>query len=383
MGNGFNEHGDILTQTKDGRDLNGLWADYQAVLADYNSQRQTLVDFLSVNVDTPIVSVPVIGKGGQFEKMSEYGVPKGIRPSVGYLDMGMPFDWFDLAARMTWQFLADATQQQVDAIQNAAIEADSLNVFNAVMKAAFNNVNRSAVISGNPYNVYSFWNNDGNVPPPYRTKTFAGTHNHYITTAGGSGDHAGDLLNAPDLDDLIELVTEHGYTKTLGYRIVVMINAQEAPRIRAFRSAASNSGTYDATHGDWDFIPATGTASALLPRDVVLQGQQVANSLAGLTVIGSYGDAVIVQDDYVSPGYLLCFATGGAANLQNPIGFRQHANPALQGMRLVKGPSADYPLIESYYVRGFGVGILQRGAGAVLQVSASGTYTPPTDYVTL
>jgi hypothetical protein len=374
MGQGYNEHGDILQKTKDGRDLNGLWADYQAVLADYNAQRQTLVDFLSVNVSDAIVSVPVIGAGGKFEKMSEYGVPKGIRPGVSNLDMGMPFDWFDLAARMTWQFLADATQQQVDAIQNAAIEADSQLVFNAVMERFFSNANRSAVISGNPYNVYAFWNNDGNVPPPYRTKTFAGTHTHYITTNATEYD-------ASDLDDLIELITEHGYTKTLGYRIVVMINEAQAPRMRAFRSAASNNGVVDGTHGNWDFIPAQGTASALLPRDVVLQGQQVANSLQGLTVIGSYGDAIIVQDDYVPPGYIAAFATGGQASLNNPVGFRQHANPALQGMRLVKGPNPDYPLIESYYVRGFGVGITQRGAGAVLQVVNSTTYTPPVDYV--
>lgn len=375
MGQGFNNHGDLLTVTKDGRDLNALWADYQAVLADYNAQRQTLVDFLSYPVLDAIVSVPNIGSGGSFERATEFGVPKGIRPGVGYTDMAVPFDWYDLAARMTWQFLADATQQQVDAIQNAAIEADSQLVFNSIMTRLFDNTNTTATLKGNPYNVYAFWNNDGNVPPPYRTKTFLGTHNHYTTTNG-------TVLEATDLDDLIENVTEHGYTKQLGYRIVVMINAAQAPTIRAFRSAASNTvpGTVDATHADWDFIPAAGTASALLPRDVVLQGQQVANSLAGLTVIGSYGDALIVQDDYIPPGYLACFATGGQASLNNPIAFRQHVNPSLQGMRLVAGPKADYPLIESYYVRGFGVGVLQRGAGAVMQVVTGTTYTPPTTY---
>lgn len=376
MGQGFNNHADLLTQTKDGRDLNSLWADYQAVLADYNAQRQTLVDFLSYPTGDAIVSVPVIGTGGQFERATEFGVPKGIRPGVSYVDMAVPFDWYDLAARMTWQFLADATQQQVDAIQNAAIEADSQLVFTSIMTRLFDNTNTSATLKGNPYNVYAFWNNDGNVPPPYRTKTFLGSHNHYTTTNG-------TVLEATDLDDLIENVTEHGYTKQLGYRIVVMINSAQAPTIRAFRSAASNNGVVDATHGDWDFIPSQGTASSLLPRDVVLQGQQVANSLAGLTVIGSYGDAIIVQDDYIPAGYLACFATGGQASLNNPIAFRQHTNVALQGMRLIAGPKADYPLIESYYMRGFGVGVLQRGAGAVMQVVTGTTYTPPTTYTYL
>jgi hypothetical protein len=292
--------------------------------------------------------------------------------------MGVPFDWFDLAARMTWMFLADATQQQVDAIQNAAIEADSMLVFRTIMTKLFDNTNSVATIAGNPYNSYAFWNADGNVPPPYRTSTFLGSHTHYTTTNGA-------VLEADDLDDLIDNVTEHGYTKALGYRIVVMINKAQAGVIRSFRSAASNAtpGLHDATHGDWDFIPAQGTASSLLPRDVVLQGQQVANSLNGLNVIGSYGDVLIVQDDYMPAGYLVCFATGGQAAVNNPIGFRQHANPSLQGMRLVAGPKQDYPLIESYYMRGFGVGILQRGAGAVMQVVTGTTYTPPTTYTYL
>jgi hypothetical protein len=378
MGNGFNIHADLLTKTKDGRDLNALWADYQAVLADYNAQRQTLVDFLSYPVTDAIVSVPVIGAGGSFERATEFGVPKGIRPGVSYLDMGVPFDWFDLAARMTWMFLADATQQQVDAIQNAAIEADSQLVFRTIMTKIFDNTNSVATIAGNPYNSYAFWNNDGNVPPPYRTSTFLGTHTHYTTTNG-------TVLEADDFDDLIDNVTEHGYTKALGYRLVVMINKAQSGTVRSFRSAASNTtpGLHDATHGDWDFIPASGTASALLPRDVVLQGQQVANSLNGLNVIGSYGDVLVVQDDYMPAGYLFAFATGGQAALNNPIGFRQHANPSLQGMRLIAGPKADYPLIESYYMRGFGVGVLQRGAGAVMQVVNSATYTPPTTYTYL
>jgi hypothetical protein len=374
MGQGFNVHADILTKTKDGRDLNTLWTEYQQVLAQYNSQRQSLIDFLTYNVTEPIVSVPVIGSSSDFEEASEFGVPKGIRPGVTYYDMGMPFKWYDLAARFTWQFLADATTQQVDAVQSAAVEADNRLMFGKVMNRVFNNTTQAATIEGNAYTVYPFYNGtDGRTPPPYRTSTFSSNHTHYITTNGAA-------LEAADLDDLIELVTEHGYTKVLGYSIVVMVNKAQVPTIRAFRSAASNNGTVDATHGDWDFIPATGTNATLLPRDVVLLGQQPAPALNGLMVIGAYGDALIVQDDYVPPGYLFCFATGGAANLNNPLGIRQHGNPGLQGMRLVKGPQPDYPLIDSYYVRGFGVGVQQGGSGAVLQVVTGTTYSQPADY---
>jgi hypothetical protein len=78
--------------------------------------------------------------------------------------------------------------------------------------------------------------------------------------------------------------------------------------------------------------------------------------------------------------YMVAFATGGQNGVQNPVGIRQHSNPALRGLRLVKGRSPDYPLQEAYYQRGFGTGIRHRGAGVVMQVKASGSYTLPTEY---
>jgi hypothetical protein len=49
-------------------------------------------------------------------------------------------------------------------------------------------------------------------------------------------------------------------------------------------------------------------------------------------------------------------------------------------LRLVKGRTPDYPLIDSFYNRGFGTGIRHRGAGVVMQITASGTYTIPAAY---
>lgn len=385
MPQGFQSHGDVITQTADGRDLNALWADYQAAIEQFNSDRADLIDFLTFDVTQPVEEVQVPGAGADFEEATEFGVPKSIRPNLQHFPVAYPFKWYDLATRYTWQFLSDATAAQVDANQNAALEADSRLVFNNVMKRIFDNTNDigGAKFAGNPnvYNVFTFYNGDGlRQPPPYQSNTFTTDHTHYITTGGTSaGSEFG--LTAEDLDILIGLVTEHGYRRLLGYRIVVMINSQEEATIRQFRMrTATNTG---ATFGDWDFIPAQGSLAnpILLQSNTVLLGQQPANSLGNLEVIGSYGDALIVRNDYIPPGYLFCFATGGRANLTNPVGMRQHTNPALQGMRLVKGPNPDYPLIDAYYVRGFGVGIRQFGAGAVLQVVTSGnTYTPPTNF---
>lgn len=376
MAGGFHSSADILTTTKDGRDLNGLWLEYQAVITEWNTQRSAMVQFLTYPVVDIIEEVPVIGSGTDFEEASEYGVPKAGRPEVSSYSMGFPFKWYDNASRFTWQFLADARQEQVDAAANAALEADNRLVFNKVMRRLFDPANALASINGNNYNVYAFWNADGVVPPPYRQNTFTGSHTHYMTTNGAT-------LDAVDLDDLIDNVGHHGYTVANGFRVVVMVNKAQSPRIRSFRSAASNGGVTDATHGNHDFIPSLGTAAMLLPQNQVLLGTQVGNTLEGFNVIGSYGDVLIVEDDYIPSGYLVCFATGGPDNLQNPLGVRQHANPELQGLRLVKGPNPDYPLIDSYYVRGFGLGVRHRGAAAIMQVVTGTTYTPPATYATL
>jgi hypothetical protein len=51
----------------------------------------------------------------------------------------------------------------------------------------------------------------------------------------------------------------------------------------------------------------------------------------------------------------------------------------LRGLRLVKGRSADYPLQEAYYQRGFGTGVRQRGGAVVMKITTGG-YTVPTQY---
>jgi hypothetical protein len=59
------------------------------------------------------------------------------------------------------------------------------------------------------------------------------------------------------------------------------------------------------------------------------------------------------------------------------IGVRQHVNAAYQGLRQIAGKVPAYPLQDSFFSRGFGVGVRHRGAAAVMQIKASGSYTGP------
>ena len=283
--------------------------------------------------------------------------------------MAYDFKWYDLGARFTWQFLAEATAAQVENLNAIAIEADNRNVFAKVMRTVFNPTNLTATINQQNYNVFKFYNADGTIPPTYKTNTFDGTHTHYLSSGAAT-------LDSGDVEAMQDHLNHHGYSKSLGYRLVLMVNKAQGDVIRLWRLNTTNN---NAQVAKYDFIPARGREDLVFSATQQIVGTQVADTLEGLEVIGSYGDFTIVQDDFIPAGYLFAFATGGPANLANPIGFREHVNTQLRGMRLVKGRDNDYPLIDSFYQRGFGTGVRQRGGGVVMQVTA-GAYAAPAIY---
>lgn len=361
---GYNAAGDIVTETQDGVSVQDLWNAYQEMLAEFNRLRDPLLNFLTWR--TTKAKEDLIGAGSQadFEESSEYGEPVGIRPDKPPTTaMGYTFKWYDLAARFTWMFLADADSQQVDQISNMAGEASNRLVFNTVMKTLFNNSRRT---NKEGQTVYPFYSGvAGDQPPPVGTTTFADSHQHFVTAA---------TLNPAAIEALQTLVREHGYTQAAGYSLVIMINEAQEGVIRNFRSTA-NGGT-----GTYDFIPAQGTSPLLLPVNLQTQGTRPPASLRGMDVIGSYWEATIVKSAFIPAGYLVAFVTGGDENIQNPIAIREHPQQSLRGLRLVRGRVPDYPLIDSFYNQGFGTGVRYRGAGAVMQITG-GAYTVPAAYI--
>lgn len=363
MSKGFNAGADVLTQTIDGRPLNEIWAEFQATTALQSESRQTIVDLLTYSVTNPIEDVAQFGLA-DFEDASEYGVPVGIRPGPSYLSLGYGFKWYDLAVRYTWQFLAEATAAQVEVNNQMALEADNRKIFTEVMKTLFRNTNTTANIKQQNFNVYTFWNADGTIPPAYKNNTFDGTHTHFRASGAAT-------VNSGDLDEIVDDFKSHGYSVENGTQHILLANSVEVNVIRGFRVSGGSR---------FDFIPAVGQPGLLLPtpQNMILTSQP-ASTYQGMNVAGTYGNLLIIEEDYVPAGYIIGLASGGRASLNNPIGFREHANPALRGLRLVKGRDSDYPLIDSYYVRGFGTGVRQRGAAMVMKITA-GSYTIPTAY---
>lgn len=355
---GTNALGDVITQTVDGRPLNDIWAEIQQTLEFFNRSRQAIVDLLTFPVNEPIEDVPQ-GIAEDFEEASEFGEPVGIR-GASYFTLGYDFKWYDIAVRYTWKYLAEATAAQVENLHQSVMESDNRLIFKKVLSAVFNNAARTTDIRGNNIPVYPFYSNDGTVPPTYKNTTFLSTHNHYLASGAAT-------VDAGDLDAIEDHITHHGYGADNGGNLVLLVNKQEGAVIRTFRVGVAGAA--------YDFIPSTSQPAFLLPG-MGIQGSQPPGTYRGLTVIGSYGNWTIIQDDYVPAGYMLGFATGGEMSASNPVGFRQHANSGLRGLRLLAGAQHDYPLVDSFYQRGFGTGVRHRGAGVVMKITA-GAYDVP------
>lgn len=379
MAKGYSTSGDILTRTRDGQDLNEIWRLYQEGLAAFNAQRQPLIDLLSFTVDNVIEDVVQPGQE-KFEEATEFGIPTGIRPAPQPTARAYPFKWYDTRAAYTFQFLAGgpsnsagASSQQLDAILNTVMEADNQLQFELVMKALFNNVNRDTLIDGATYKVPALYNADGSYIPPFEGNTFDGsTHTHYMAT----GSTQAHIFDPTDVQDAATTVEHHGYTRAMGYNVLILMNPADA---LATVATWERGTTYGGELSTYDFIPSAGQNLVVqLPPGFTLVGGLPPNRFAGLDVAGSWGPYLIVTHGNIPSGYFAAVATRGTNTNTNVVGIREAANPGLRGLVLRPGNNQNYPLIDSYYIRGLGTGVGPRGAAAIMFNGAA--YAVPAAY---
>lgn len=362
---GISTHGDVLVnQTADGVDLNLVWAEIQDVLELWNNERKSVTDLVSFKTVNVADAIAQSISSDSFEEATEFGTPRAIRPPSDVLRLGYSFKDYDISLRATWKFLREATAEQITAQVTRVFEADNKLTTGTVLRrlldpaTEFNDWNHTC---------YGLWNADGMVPPPYLGKTFAGDHTHYLTTGSTT-------LDAADVEQMISHLTEHGYGLHPAVRIVLIVNPLDfdSSLISAWRAGVEYR--TGAPLPKYDFIP-----SALIPAWI--SAEEIHGSIPnaeynGLQVWGSYDNALIIKSNYMPQGYAAVIATGGPNSDVNPVGFREHVNVAYQGLRHIPGPGP-YPIQESFFARGFGVGSRHRGAAVVCQITESANYTAP------
>lgn len=388
MSKGYSTSADILTRTRDGQDLNKIWADYNAALAQFKADRQPLIDLLSFGVTDIIEDIVQPGQE-QFEESSEFGIPMSIRPQPAITQRAYPFKWHDSRTGFTFQFLAGganttegASQAQLDAVFNQVLEADNRLQFDLVTKALFNSANRTASVNGSVYTVTALYNADGAYIPPYKGQNFDGsTHTHYLSTGSNVGQ---TKFDPGDFMAVAATVEEHGYTAQQGYNVMFVMNKADALNsiVQFRRSVAFVSGGAATVESLYDFVPSQAqNSSILLPPGYIISGGVPANTFANLDCLGSWGPYLVLHDASLPTGYVTAIATQGRNVNTNVIGIREHANASLRGLILKPGNNNNYPLIDSMFVHGMGTGVRLRGAAAVIKLDASGgAYTVPAQY---
>jgi hypothetical protein len=364
---GYNEVADIPLKTLDGEDINELFNEFQQVLRIFNSQRTPLIERLTFPVAEPFERVAQVS-AADFEEADEFGQPKGIRTPVPYWNMGYDLKYMDLGLRYTFRFLGRADSRQLRANNAAALDADNRLIYKTVFDRAFNNLLTVATMedTGTAVNCYPFYNGTVQTlpaaPPQWKSFTFTTSHDHYLVSANTA-------VTSANLDAMWETLYHHGYTE--GGTCLLAINLQEIKRIRAFRVASGDS---------YDWIPARDAYDSTFRGTLVGDLATAPAAAGGIDNFpgfqGVYGPWNVIQEDMIPAGYLFGFVSGGVRAERNPIGFREHENAALRGLKLI--PQFErYPLRESFYHHAVGSGIRHRGAGIIMQVKASGSYDIP------
>ncbi|MFF1555299.1 hypothetical protein ACFVX3_30195 [Rhodococcus erythropolis] len=369
---GYATGGDVrVNQTADGVDLNVIYAEVSQALSLYNNGRTRIASLLSYGTTAIADAVPQTIGSESFEEASEFGVPQGVREGAEALLLGYTFKDYDKATRFSWKFLRDASEEQVRSVVTRILEADNKNVNTAILNRLFN---PTELLSPEKHRVFGLWNgSDGLTPPPHMGRTFLSTESHYL--ASGSA-----IIDSADIEDLINKVKTKGYGPQSGTQLLILANPAEGELIQAFKKGLESrpriGAEPSAPVAKYDFIPSVSAPAYLTDENVV--GQVAPAEFGALPVAGSYGPAWLIESYFVPAGYVAVVASGGPNSERNPVAFRQHTNPAYQGLRLIPGPVPAYPLQESIFSRGFGTGVRHRGAAAVMQITPGLSYTAPT-----
>lgn len=367
---GYMAEGDILTHTADGVDLNELWGEFIQANTVYNEHKAGMVGILTFPVLSEIELVPQIGDFN-FEEATEFGIPRKANTNISYYQLAYNYKDWDLGVGYTWKFLRDSPAQQVEAIHTKAIQADQALVFRKTMEALFDNRSRQTIINSMQYNVFPLANNDGWIPPSYKGVTFDGTHNHYLKTNKA-------IIDPGDFEASVYHLTEHGYGWDTGTQIVCFANRAQINEVRKWRLGIASQSVV----ANFDFIPAVGQPALIVPNAEGLLGGQAPSSWNGLRTTGSYMDVIVIEEPLMPAGYLLFLSTGGPNTDENIVGIREHASAEWKGMRLLPGNQQRYPLVDGYYIHGFGTGIRRRTGAFICQIGTGGTvYAPPTAYI--
>lgn len=305
-------------------DPQALLKDFQEGLRQYNEQElNELVQLLTYTTVKEKTKIPQ--QGLAFKPAAE-GVNADKMKAV-MREVGFDFNDYDLGLLFTIQGFQDMTQEELDENLAQVLQADRMLLAFLIFKRMLIPSAAGSLIGG-------FWNGETDVPD-YRANKFNGTaHSHYLISGAAT-------IALDDLTEAKRHIRHHGYGMAPN-SLHLFINSQQV------KEAEDLSGWSDAN--------------------------KTALQTGGLNALGQIDEWIVHPEDWVPTGYLV-----GVATDVKPIGLRKHVKPQYQGLQLfAPNEGTTYPLKDAQYMRRVGTGVAHRGAGVVMQMAATGSYTAPT-----
>ncbi|CAM5416013.1 putative protein OS=Tsukamurella paurometabola (strain ATCC 8368 / DSM / CCUG 35730 /CIP 100753 / JCM 10117 / KCTC 9821 / NBRC 16120 / NCIMB 702349/ NCTC 13040) OX=521096 GN=Tpau_1432 PE=4 SV=1 [Tsukamurella paurometabola] len=302
---GYHTAGDLapnvnarVTETIDGISLQAIWKEQSAALAIANETRTNLASLLSCTTTDAALAVPQGPDAGvHFESASEFGVPSAYRPNQDYLRLGLPFKDWDTRSAYTWQFLRDASAEQVAHIFDAGLEADNRLTTGSIFNRLFSPA--PAIADDTQLTVYGLYNGtDGMKPPTYNGQDFSASTSHYFTTGSAA-------LDSKDIEDAMKLITSKGFGTRSSQSTLLIIGNETTlePMLewrRGIESRALEGSETSAPTAKYDFVLSAGAPAYLSDETVI--GQIAPAQFQGLDVLGSYGPAMAVTSHLIPAG---------------------------------------------------------------------------------
>jgi hypothetical protein len=255
-------------------------------------------------------------------------------------------------------------RRQIDGILNSILEADNRNLNGTILHRLFN---PGVLPTDTIAKSFGLWSNDGIASPPaFMGTTFPSNTSHYWATEAAT-------LDSQDIEFAYGAIRAKGYGRDAGSQILVLANSAEVEKIATWR--AGEESRTGGPIAKFDFIPSAKAPPFLTAESVV--GKVAPDDYYGHEIIGTYGHGWILESPFIPAGYVAIVATGGPGSERNVVSLREHPNAAYNGLLSLPGNFSGFPLIESHFLRSFGVGVRQRGGAVCLQVVNSTTYTPP------
>ena len=360
----------LVSALGDGTDLNAMWTELGQLLEVWNARTTSLTSLLSFPTTSAADVVVQSISTTPFERASEHGVPKAAATPADGLLLGYGFNDFDLRTSLTWMFLRSADRRQIEAIFNGILHSDNRLTTSAVLNRLLSPVEGRSPEGARIFGLYN--GTDGFAPPPVAGHHFDASTTHYIRSGAPE-------LDAVDVQDGYKALRDKGFGLGDGSQLLIICGPTASEQVQSWRAGHPSRAIVPpetvAPVARHDFIPAKTAPPYLTPESIV--GLPIEGNFHGVSVLGSYGPGWLLETPFMPEDYVAVVGSSGPNSLDNVVGFRSHVLPQYAGLRQIASPG-DYPLVESFSQRSFGVGVRQRGGAYVVNVGAGpGGYEIP------